>query len=47
VFLLLGVAARVWLGFEPGPVVGLVAGLLAAQFVPASGSCVVPRRPRS
>ncbi|MDF1702159.1 MAG: hypothetical protein P1V36_13470 [Planctomycetota bacterium] len=41
----LGAAAESYLGWKPGLVVGLVAGLLLARFVPVpGGGCAVPPR---
>lgn len=41
----LGAAAESYLGWKPGLMVGLVAGLLLARFVPVpGGGCAVPPR---
>jgi hypothetical protein len=43
---LLGLAARTWLGWQPGLGVGLLVGFVAASFVPVRGAlCAVSRPP--
>jgi hypothetical protein len=37
----LGFAASRWLAFEQGPLVGLLLGFVAAQFVPTKASCAI------
>ncbi len=44
-FTLAGLAARTWLGFEPGLMLGLLAGFVVASVIPTKTSCRVAPRP--
>lgn len=40
-----GIGLQVWAGWRDAPVLALLAGLVAAQFVPARSSCSLERPP--
>jgi hypothetical protein len=42
-----GVGLQVWAGWRDAPVLALLAGLVAARFVPARSSCSLERPPES
>ena len=44
-FTLAGLAARSFLGWEPGVAVGLLGGFVVASLIPAKSACAVTRAP--